>query len=396
MLNWITQIVTLTSFNVKTLPQRKGSAIAAIFGIAGVVAVFIGVLSIGHGFRKTMISTGADDTAMILRSGADSEMTSILSREDARLIAEVEGIAQLDGRPIVSPELFVIVNLPKKSTGTDANVPMRGVETPALAVRDAFRITSGRMFEWGRNEVIVGRGAALEFSGLELGNELRFGQNVWTVVGQFETGGGLAESEIWADASVLAPAYQRGSSYQSALVKLSSAGNFQQLKDALTSDPRLNLKVMRQTEYYAEQSRLLTLIITVLGTLIASLMALGAVFGALNTMYTAVAARSREIATLKALGFGSMAVVISVMIEALVLAAIGGAAGAAAAWLAFDGYRAATLNWQTFSQVAFAFEVGPALLLNGIFYAVVIGLIGGLFPAIRAARMPVATALREG
>ena len=252
----------------------------------------------------------------------------------------------------------------------------------------------GRPFGWGRNEVIVGRGAFAEFAGLDIGSELKFGQSTWTVVGIFEAQGGIEESEIWSDAAVLSPAYRRGPTYQTLLAKLSSAGNFQQFKDALTADPRLNVKVMRETEYYAEQSEMLTLMITGLGGIISALMAVGAIFGALNTMYTAVAARAREIATLEALGFGSSPVIISILIESMVLALVGGVIGALLAWIAFDGYRTATLNWQSFSQVAFAFDVNPTLLANGIAYALLIGFIGGLFPAIRAARLPVATALR--
>lgn len=395
-MNWLAQVATLVSFNLRTLPQRKGGALAAIFGIAGVVAVFVGVLSIAKGFEAAMVGTGSPSNAVVLRAGADTEMTSILGREDATLLSTVPGVARSGDQALVSPELFVIVNLPKKSTGTDANVPMRGVERPAFAVRDGVRVVEGRMFEWGKNEVIVGRAAVDQFAGLDLGSELRFGRNAWRVVGIFEAGGGLPESELWADAAVLAPAYQRGSSYQIALVKLASPGSFQQFKDAITSDPRLNVKVVRETEYYEEQSRLLVLIITGLGTIIAGLMAAGAIFGALNTMYTAVSARVREIGTLKALGFGGSPVVISVLIESLVLAAIGGTLGAVGAWLAFDGYRTATINYQSFSQVAFAFDVTPGLLLNGIVYAAIIGTIGGLFPAIRAARMPVSAALREG
>jgi putative ABC transport system permease protein len=395
MMRSLRQIVTLTLFNIRTLPQRKGSALSAVFGIAGVVAVLVGVLSIAHGFRSAMAATGSDDVAMILRAGSDWEMTSILTRDEARIIESAPAVARREGRALVSPELFVVVNLPKRSTGTDANVPMRGVEIPAFLVRDEVKIVEGRPFAWGRNEVIVGRGARLEFSGLDLGAELQFGQNRWSVVGIFESGGGLEESEIWADAAVLAPAYQRGSSYQSAIVKLASAGSFQQFKDALTSDPRLNVKVIRETEFYEGQSRLLVLIITGLGSIIAGLMGIGAIFGALNTMYTAVAARTREIATLKALGFGSFPVVVSVIAESLLLAAIGGIAGALIAWAAFDGYRAATLNWQSFSQVTFAFAVSGPLLVQGVVYALLIGLVGGLFPAIRAARLPVALALRS-
>jgi putative ABC transport system permease protein len=393
-MNWFAQVFALISFNLRTLPRRKGSALAAVFGIAGVVAVLVGVLSIAQGFRRAMTVSGSPDTAMVLRSGADSEMTSILSRDDARIIENAPGVARLNGKALVSPELFVIVNLPNRSTGTDANVPLRGIEAPAFGVRPEIKVVQGRPFAWGRNEVIVGRGAAAEFSGLDLGAELKFGQNRWKVVGMFEGGEGISESEIWADAGVLSPAYRRGPTYQTLMVKLASAGNFQPFKDALTSDPRLNVKVIRETDYYAEQSRMLILMITGLGGIISGLMAVGAVFGALNTMYTAVAARAREIATLEALGFGSSPVVVSVLIESLMLAAIGGLLGAGLAWAAFDGYRAATLNWQSFSQVTFAFDVNAQLLANGILYAMLIGFVGGLFPAIRAARLPVATALR--
>lgn len=395
MAKWFAQIAALIAFNLRTLPNRKGSAAAAVFGIAGVVAVLVGVLSIGQGFKRTMTIAGSPDTAIILRSGADSEMVSILSRDEARIIANAPGVAKMNGNPLVSPELFVIVNLPKRSTGTDANVPLRGVEAPAFGVRPEVKVVEGRPFAWGRNEVIVGRGAAIEFAGLNLGADLKFGQNLWKVVGIFEAGGGISESEIWSDAGVLAPAYRRGATYQTIMAKLASAGNFQRFKDALTSDPRLNVKVMRETEYFAEQSRLITLMITGLGGIISGLMAVGAVFGALNTMYTAVAARAREIATLEALGFGSTPVIISVLVESLLLALAGGLIGALLAWVAFDGYRAATLNWQSFSQVTFAFDVNPRLLADGILYALLIGFVGGLFPAIRAARLPVAMALRQ-
>ncbi|MFZ2493688.1 MAG: ABC transporter permease [Thermoanaerobaculia bacterium] len=395
MQNWFGQVVALFSFNIRTLPSRLGSAGAAVFGIAGVVAVLVGVLSIGEGFERAMTVAGSEDTAVVLRAGSDSEMTSILGRTEARIIESAPGVAKKDGKALVSPELFVIVNLPKRSTGTDANVPLRGVEEPAIHVREGLRIVEGRMFQRGRNEVIAGRGAQISFAGIDVGNELRLGQTRWTVVGIFEEDGGLAESEMWGDVAVIGPAYQRGTSYQTVIAKLASPGSFNTFKDALTADPRLNVKVVRETEYYAEQSRLIVMIVTGLATIVSLLMGAGAVFGALNTMYTAVAARSREIATLEALGFGRSPVVLSVVLESLLLAAIGGLLGAVGAWLAFDGYRAATMNWQSFSQVAFAFDVSPALLGRGIFYALVIGAIGGLLPAIRAVRTPVSVALRE-
>lgn len=393
---WLSQIGELTLFNLMTLPRRKGSAISSMVGIAGVVAVLVGVLSIGQGVGRMLRETGAPDAAIVLRSGADAEMVSILGREDARIIADAPGVARRDGVALVSPELFVIINLPKRSTGTDANVPFRGVESTVFDVRSRVKIVEGRAFERGKNELIVGRGALAEFAGLDVGKTIEIGRNDWTIVGVFESGGGLEESELWTDAAVLGPAYQRGSSYQSLLVKLASPGSFQQFSDAISTDPRLNVKVQRVSEYYAEQGRILNLLVTVLGTLVAGLMGLGALFGALNTMYTAVAARSREIATLKALGFGSSPVVISVIIESLILATIGGTVGALAAWAAFDGYRAATINWQSFSMITFAFDVNVRLLVQGIVYALAIGLLGGLLPAIRAARLPISVALREG
>lgn len=394
MENWLGQIIALVEFNLRTLPRRKGSAAASMFGIAGVVAVLVGVLSIGQGFKKVMETTGAPDSAIVLRSGADTEMMSVLLRNDVNVISEAPGVARAHGRALVSPELFVIVDLPKRSTNSDANVPFRGVERTAFDVHPEIHITQGRMFEWGRNEVIIGRGAHDEFAGLDVGKEVRFGLTFWKIVGMFEAAGSLPESELWGDAAVLAPAYHRGESFQTVKVKLASPGSFQQFKDALTSDPRLSVKVQRESEYYAAQSRFIILLVTGLGSIISGLMAIGAVFGALNTMYTAVAARAREIATLEALGFGSSPVVISVLVESMLLALIGGVAGAAAAWAIFDGYRGATLNWQTFSQVTFAFDVNSHLLASGILWALAIGFVGGLLPAIRAARTPLATGLR--
>ena len=394
-LNWLSQITSVTAFNIRTLPQRMGSSATAIFGIAGVVAVMVGVLSIAQGILQTMNNSASADNVVVLRSGSNTELMSILLGDDTRIIAEAPGLARNESGAIASPELFVIINLLKRATGTDANVPLRGVSRNALDVRDSFRVVEGRMFEWGLNEVIVGVGALIEFQGLEVGSTITVAQEEWPVVGIFETGGGLAETEIWVDASVLQPAYRRGNSYQAVYAKLESPGAYQEFKDALTSDPRLNVKPMRESEYYQEQSAMLYKLVTGLGTLIAVIMGFGAVFGALNTMYTAVSSRAREIATLRALGFHSGPVVISVLMESLLLALIGGVIGATAAWWVFDGFRAATLNFTSFSQVAFAFDVSPSLLARGIVFAMVIGLVGGLFPALRAARQPVANALRE-
>ncbi len=394
-MNFFRQLGTLIAFNIRTLPARKGSAAVAVVGVAGVVAVLVGVLSIGEGFKRVMIAAGSPDTAIVLRGGADSEMTSVLTRDDVELVRNAPAVARAGGEPMASPELFVLVDLPKRSTGTEANVPMRGVRKEAFAVRPEIQVTEGKMFAWGTNEVIVGRSAQTQFKNTEVGTLLKFGQTQWRVVGIFEGKGGIAESEVWADAAVLAPAYHRGSSFQTVLVKLASAGSFQQFKDSLTSDPRTNVKVQRETEYYAGQSKAMQGLVTGLALVVCTLMGLAAIFGALNTMYTAVAARSRDIATLEALGFGGGAVMISVMFEALFLALAGGILGALGAYLAFDGYRSATMNWQTFSQVAFAFQVTPSLMVGAILYALFIGVVGGFFPAIKAARIPVAVALRE-
>ena len=394
-LNWISQVASVTQFGLMSLPQRAGAAVAAVAGVAGVVTVLVGVLSVAAGFKQAMTASGSPDSVIVLRGGADSEMVSGLGREQTRLIADAPGVARGPEGAQASAELFVIINLPKRSTGTDVNVPLRGVERAASQVRDGFKIVQGRNLEFGRNEVIVGVGAARLVAGLETGGKVQVGRYEWPVAGVFSAGGGSAESEIWTDATVLQGAYNRGDSFQSVHARLSSAGAFDQFKDALTTDPRLNVKVMRQADYYAELSTAVTRLITTLGYLIASLMAVGAVFGALNTMYSSVSARTREIATLRALGFGGGAVVISVMLESMALALAGGVLGAGTAYGLFNGFQTATMNWQSFSQLTFAFAVTPALLVQGIAWATGIGLAGGLFPALRAARMPVAAALRE-
>jgi putative ABC transport system permease protein len=394
-INWISQVAAVTKFGLMSVPQRRGSVAAAVFGIAGVVAVLVGVLSIAVGFRKVMQATGSPDDAIVLRSGADSEMVSGFGRPDTRIIEDGPGVARGPGGPLGSAELFVIINLPKKSTGSDVNVPLRGVEPAAFQVRDQVKIVAGRAFDWGKNEVIAGVGAAREFAGLQVGDKMKVGRYEWPVVGIFAAGGGAAESEVWTDAKVLQDAYHRGDSFQSVRVRLTSPEAFAKFKDALTTDPRLNVQVARQSDYYAEHSTAVTTLITSLGYMIALLMAVGAIFGALNTMYSSVSARTREIATLRALGFGRSAIMVSVTLESLVLALLGGVLGAVVAYVAFNGMHTATVNWQSFSQVAFAFAVTPQLLTQGIVLATVIGLLGGLLPALRAAWLPIAAALRE-
>ncbi|MET0214210.1 MAG: ABC transporter permease [Vicinamibacterales bacterium] len=395
MFNWIAQTIAVTALNLRTIPRRLGSTGVAIVGIAGVVVVFVSVLSIAAGFRAAMQGSGSPSRALVMRSGADSEMTSGLRRSEVDVIKQAPGLRR-DGQTIVaSADLYVIIDLPKKSTNTAANVPMRGVEPTALAVRDEVSIVAGRMFEFGTNEVVVGRGASGQFEGLTVGNEVRSGQNTWRVVGVFESDGGVAETEIWCDVRVLQGAYRRGNTFQAVLARLDSSESFDSFRDWLTSNPQVNVQVRRETEYYAQQSQALTNLIQTVGFGIAALMGIGAVFGAILTMYTAVSTRSREIATLRALGFNSTSVVISVIAEALALGAIGGIIGGAVAYFAFNGYETSTMNFQTFSQVAFAFRVTPQLLTMGLVYSLLMGLVGGLFPAIRAARLPIPSALRE-
>lgn len=395
MLNWLSQVAAVTWVNLRTIVERRGASLATVVGVAGVVIVFVAVFSIAEGVRHALTSNATSDTAVVLRSGSDSEMMSGLGRDDTRIIAEAPGVRRSPAGPMASAELYVIVDVPKRSTGTDANVPLRGVQPAAFEVRDEIQILEGRRFEPGRNEVLVGRAAASQFAGLDLGNRLRWGQNEWTVVGIFSAGGGLAESEIWCDAGVLQPAYRRGDSFQSVYAKLESPDAFQKFKDALTADPRLDVKVIQESEYYASQSEGLTTLIRALGIVITFMMGMGAIFGALNTMYAAVATRTREIATLRALGFRAGPVVLSVITESLLLALLGGGVGAAIAYFGFNGFQTSTLNWATFSQLSFSFTVTPVLMGVGLACAVLMGLIGGLFPAIRAARLPVATALRE-
>jgi putative ABC transport system permease protein len=391
----LAQIIAVTGVNIRTIRERWSSSLVAMTGICGVVVVFIGVLSIAEGFKKAMADTGDPQTVIVMRSGSDTEMNSIIEGDATRIIGDAPGIVKGKTGPAASAELFVIVNHPLTSTGTDANVPLRGVSAAALDVRPEVKIIEGRMFEQGRNEIIVGRAAVRQFANLDVGSSVRWGENTWQVVGVFEADGSVSESEIWCDAKVLQPAYRRGNTYQSVYARLESADGFQSYKDTLTSDPRLNVSVVRVPDYYSGQSLMLRTVVSLMGMTIAGLMGIGAIFAAINTMYMAVASRTREIATLRALGYGSAAVVFSVLAEAVFLSLVGGMVGAAIAWLAFDGFQTATMNWQSFSQVAFAFAVTPSLLAQALGYAVVMGLLGGLFPAWRAARLPVVTALRQ-
>jgi putative ABC transport system permease protein len=392
----LSQIIAVTGVNIRSIPARFGSSTVAVIGIAGVVLVFVAVLSIAEGVAATMKASGDPGLVLILRAGSDTEMTSGLAGDAVRVIQDAPGIARdSSGTPMTSPELFVVVDHPLKRSGSAANVPLRGVSPEAFQVHNRLKIVEGRNLEFGRNEIIAGRAATRQFVNLNVGTKLTWGENTWTLVGIFEEGGSVSESELWCDVKVLQPAYRRGNSYQSVYARLSSPDSFQQLKDSLTSNPQLTVSAMRAPDYYGSQTETLQGIIRTIGGIIAVLMGIGAVFGAVITMYTAVASRTREIATLRALGFGSVPVVFSVLVEAILLGIVGGVIGGAVAWVAFDGFETATMNFQSFSQIAFKFAVTPQLLTTALMISLVMGVAGGLLPAIRAARLPVVTALRE-
>jgi putative ABC transport system permease protein len=360
--------------------------------------VLVSVLAMSEGFRHTLASTGRPDRVILLRAGSDAELSSGIPRDAATLLGTLPGIAHdATGRPLASAELVVMVDLPRRGETEPNNVPFRGIQASAFDVRSEVQIVEGRPFQRGVREVIVGRKAARQFSGLDVGSRIEFRDSDWTVVGHFASGGDVHESEIWSDAEVTMSAFRR-SGYQSVTASLvdGTASGLRSFRDSVSSDPRFSITVLREPEYYAKQAAVLASLINVLGYTVSGFMAIGATFGALNCMYSAIASRQVEIATLRAIGFGGLPVVVSVMIEALVLAMVGGVVGGTLAYLYCDGFSLSTLNFNTFSQVAFDFRVTPGLLAQGLGWALGIGLLGGLLPAVRAARLPVTEALRTG
>ena len=382
-------------YNVRSVKARWTSAIVAVLGIAGTVGVFVAMLSLARGFKATLVSSGSADNAIIMRAGATSEMTGGVTVDTVKIVQDATGIARGADGPLVTPEVVLVAPIPLKSTGTDANVQVRGVSKNVLEIRKNIKIAEGRMFTPGLTEIVVGKNANLSYSGLTLGNTISLGSVRFQIVGIFDAGGSAFDSEIWGDAHLIGPAYNRPDTFfQSITVHLASPDSLQQVRDALTSDPRLNVDVTREVDYYSKQSTRLTTLITVLGGLVAAIMAIGAVFGALNTMYSAIAERGREIATMRAIGFGGPSVVSSFVIEALLIAFVGGLIGCVAV-LPLNGLTTGAMNLQTFSHLAFAFKITPELLMKGILFALAMGVVGGLLPAIRAAVQPIATALRS-
>ncbi|GAC1703046.1 MAG: ABC transporter permease [Candidatus Acidiferrum sp.] len=382
-------------YNLRSVRARWVSAIVAVLGIAGTVGVFIAMLALAKGFRATLVASGSPGNAIIMRAGATSEMVGSVTLDQVRIVQDNAAVARDGNQPLVTPEVVVIAPFPMKSTGTDANVQVRGVSASALKVRNNLHIVQGRFFEPGLLELVVGKNAVKTYVGLDLGHTVKFGGGTWKVVGVLDAGGSSFDSEIWADSRALAQVYKRPEYiFQSVTARLTSPAAITQLRDDLTTDPRMTVQVEREVDYYEKQSRMLSRLITVLGTLVAAVMGIGAVFGALNTMYSAVAERSREIATMRAIGFGSGSVILSFIFEALLIAFVGGLVGCLAV-IPLNGFTTGAMNFQTFSHLAFAFKVTPGLLLFGVGFALMMGLIGGVPPAIRAARRPVALALRD-
>jgi putative ABC transport system permease protein len=390
----ITQIAAVSAMNLRSLPQRIGTSSVVVIGIAGVVAVLISVLAMSTGFIRTLQKTGPDNRAIVVRTGSSAELVSVLMNDAALAVADSPGIKKgSDGRPLASPETLLIMNLSKKD-GEDASAPFRGLTPDGFAVHPEIKITNGRVFHAGVTEMIVGKSAQRLYKGLDVGSQINLRGATWTVVGSFDGGGSGHDSELIADKQTLNSAYQRGNGGQSVWVVLDPQGGFQVFKDSITTNPQLQVDVSTEKDFGTRQSARISSILKIVAYVVGGIMAIGAIFGALNTMYSAVSSRSREIATLRAIGFGPVPVIVSVFVEALLLALIGGAGGALMAWLLFNGHSVDTLGGGFGGQLIFDLAVTPGLVALGIVWACVIGVIGGLFPAIRAARLPVATALR--
>lgn len=387
------QIWTVVAMNVRSLPQRLWMSLAAVLAVAVVVAVLLSFLAMSNGFANTLSGTGSDEVAIVTRSGSQSELNSVIGRDSVNIVSTAAGIATTaNGQPFYSAELYVVVDGRKKSSGTKVNIPMRGISLIGFDLRDQVSITSGRMYVPGTSEIIVGQGVLNQFNGFELGQEVTFGKTRWTVVGVFSTGGTAFESELWADARMVQDLFNRGNSFQTMRIKLSEPGNITGIEELIENDPRLILDVDTEADYFAAQGKALEGIVW-FGWIISIVMGLGALAGALNTMYTSVSSRSGEIATLRAIGFSNTSAFVGTLVESIVLSLVGGVIGALVSYSFMDGLTTATMG-ASFTQIVFTFELSPELFQNGILLALAIGLIGGFFPAWKAARVPVIVAFR--
>lgn len=395
MARTLAQISAVTSMNLRSIPQRLWTSLSTVVAVALVTVVLLSFLAMSNGFRTTVKGTGSADVAIFLRKGGGGELNSIITREQIQLIEEAKGIAKgADGKALLSAEMYSVVDGIKKSSGTKANLPLRGVGPNAVDVRRGIKISAGRMFQSGTAELVVGRAVSTQFKGFELGRTIRLASQNWKVVGEFEAGGSVFESEIWSDIAMLQGLYRRGSSVQTVRARMEDAGRLKDLLLFSDADPRLKLDVKAETDFYATQSRGISDLILYLGWPLAIAMSFGALAGALNTMYASVDSRMREIATMRAIGFGGLPAFVGTMTESLLLSAIGGVVGALATYLMFDGISAATLG-SNFTQVVFSIKLSPELVVQGVFLALVIGFAGGVFPALRAARVPLLAAFRE-
>ena len=393
MRSLLLQIVAVTTINLKSIPQRVLLSLSTVVAIALVVMVLLAFLAMANGFQRTIAGSGSDDIGIVLRGGSQAEINSTVTREQVRLVEDGPGIARGgDGKALVSPELYLVVDGIKHTTKTKANLPLRGIGEQGFALRKGIIVTAGRMFNRGANEIVIGKGLAREFDGFDIGNTVAFGTTRWTVVGIFEADGSVFESEIWADLPVVQSLFNRNNFFQTVRVRLTGPATLDELKSYNDNDPRMKLDVKSEAAYFADQSSQTTDLIQKLGWPLAIAMAFGALAGALNTMYSSVAARATEIATLRAIGFGGFSAFVGTLIESLALAAIGGVIGAALTYAIFDGLSASTLGGN-FTQVVFNFRLSPALVGEGVLLALIVGLIGGLFPALRAARMPIVAGL---
>jgi putative ABC transport system permease protein len=402
MANAFAQIGAVTGMNLRNVPLRWSSSLVAVLGVGGVTLVLVALLSIAAGFRVALEGSGSDDVAIIMRAGSNNELSGGFGSDTVTVVADAPGIAKDKSavengaaKPILSPELYVLVDGKMKGKDASTNLPLRGVSPMAGKVRKNFKLVEGRMFREGTNEVVIGDGVLKNYDGLTVGKVVRWGATDWTVVGRFTDQGGIAESEVWGDTRVVQQAWRRGNSFQSIRVKLESPAALKGLKNSLTKDPRVRVSVQSEREFYIDQQKLMSTIINGVGWTLAIMMGIAALFAALNTLYNAVQQRVREIATLRALGFGGFPVMFSVLIEALILGAVGGLVGGMLAWLFLNGMTSSTMNWASFSAMTFAFTVTPQLMLTGIIYGLILTFIAGILPGIRAARLPITAGLRE-